>query len=122
MVPVAHDNLEAVSQVLVERYQAASKLAKNRRDLEFEQEKQEMNGDYDQEEIDRMITLISDEKNVAALDVKVDALKNIFEVQKNLKQFEKYLDEGIDLAALTENEIRLLRKDLKLSSKTLIHR
>lgn len=112
---VAHDNLEAVSQVLVERYQAASKLAKNRRDLEFEQEKQEMNGDYDQEEIDRMITLISDEeKNVAALDVKVDALKESFRGSEKFERFEKYLDEGIDLAALTENEIRLLRKDLQI--------
>ena len=30
------------------------------------------------------------------------------------ERFEKYLDDGIDLAALTEKETRLLRKDLQI--------
>lgn len=112
---VAHENLQLVSQKLIERYQAASALAKTARDLKFEQEKQEMNAAYDGEEIERMQAEIKERE--AALAVKtgeVEDLKNELRGEEKFERFERHLDDGIDLAALTEKEMRILRKDLQI--------
>src|SRR5699024_4197792 len=64
---VAHDNLKEVSSTLLNRYDAASTLAKHKRNLEFEQQKQKMNATYNQEKIDRLTEEVqTTEKNLNA--------------------------------------------------------
>ncbi len=112
---VAHSDLKAVSQTLLNRYHTASALAKHRRDLEFEQDKQEMNADYDAEEIERLKAAIEEsEAEVLEMDQQVAALKEPLHGDEKFARYEQYLDEGIDLAALTEKEMRILRKDLQI--------
>src|SRR5699024_420403 len=135
---VAHDDLKLVSTTLLNRYDAASTLAQYKRNLEFEKQKQEMNADYDEEEIERLTQAITDkdkilnetttkikierltqenkdkEQTLNEATAKVEELKTPLRGMTKFERFEKYLDDGIDLAALTEKETRLLRKDLQI--------
>ena len=112
---VAHDDLKLVSTTLLNRYDAASTLAQYKRNLEFEKQKQEMNADYDEEEIDRLTQEIKDKEQILKeATAKVEELKTPLRGMTKFERFEKYLDDGIDLAALTEKETRLLRKDLQI--------
>ena len=112
---VAHDDLKKVSKTLLERYQAASTVAEYKRNLEFEKQKQKMNADYDQKEIDRLTNALqAEEQNLNAENAKVEELKAPLQGMTKFERFEKYLDDGIDLAALTKKETRLLRKDLQI--------
>ncbi|SHE70573.1 peptide/nickel transport system ATP-binding protein [Atopostipes suicloacalis DSM 15692] len=112
---VAHDNLKQVSSILLNRYDAASTLAEYKRNLEFEQQKQKMKAAYNQEEIDRLTEeLQTAEKNLNEENAKVEELKAPLRGMTKFERFERYLDEGIDLAALTKKETRLLRKDLQI--------
>ena len=112
---VAHDDLKKVSKTLLERYQAASTVAEYKRNLEFEKQKQKMNADYDQKEIDRLTNALqAEEQNLNEENAKVEKLKAPLRGMTKFERFEKYLDDGIDLAALTKKETRLLRKDLQI--------
>ena len=112
---VAHDNLKTVSSALLARYDAASTVAKHKRDLEFEQQKQTMNADYNQVEINRLTqALETEEKKLEKETAKVEELKTPLRGNEKFERFEKYLDNGIDLAALTKKETRILRKDLQI--------
>lgn len=112
---ITHDNLSAVSSALLSRYDAASTLAKNNRDLEFEKQKKEMNAKYNQATIDRLEKeIIANAEKLAIESENVDALKELLKGKEDFERFEQYSDEGIDLAALTKKEIRLLRKDLQI--------
>lgn len=112
---VVHENLETVSQALLDRYQTASKLAEDRRNLKFEQDKKEMNAEYNQKEIDRLQHSVKQgQENLADFDARVEALKAPLRGLEKFERYETYLDDGIDLAALTEREMRILRKDLQI--------
>lgn len=112
---VAHDNLGKVSAALLSRYNSASKVAEHKRELEFEKQKQEMHGTSDQGEIDRLTELLrAEEANLQEEDAKIEALKEPLRGTEKFERYEKYLDDGIDLAALTKRETRILRKDLQI--------
>lgn len=112
---VAHDNLKTVSSALLDRYAAASTVAKHKRDLEFEQQKQIMNADYNQAEIDRLAqALETEEAKLEKETAKVEELKTPLRGNEKFERYEKYLDDGIDLAALTKKETSILRKDLQI--------
>src|SRR5699024_4643586 len=111
----AHDNSTVVSTTFLNRNDAASTLAQYKRNHELEKQKQEMNADYDEEEIDRLTQAIKDkEQTLKEATAKVEELKTPLRGMTKFERFEKYLDDGIDLAALTEKETRLLRKDLQI--------
>lgn len=112
---VAHEDLKKVSTALLERYDIASKVAKHKRDIKFEQEKQVMNAAVDETKMKRIKKLLKeDEKTLVELTQRVELLKEPLRGTEKFERYEKYLDEGIDLAALTERETRLLRKDLQI--------
>lgn len=112
---VAHDDLKKVSSALLERYDIASKVAKHKRDIKFEQEKQEMNAAVDETKMKRIKKLLKeDEETLVELTQRIETLKEPLRGVEKFERYEKYLDEGIDLAALTERETRLLRKDLQI--------
>ena len=112
---VAHDDLKKVSSTLLDRYDIASKVAKHKRDIKFEQEKQEMKAQVDETKLNRIEKLLEeDEKSLEELTKRVEDLKEPLKGTEKFERYEKYLDEGIDLAALTEKETRLLRKDLQI--------
>lgn len=112
---VAHEDLKKVSAALLERYDIASKVAKHKRDIKFEQEKQVMNAAVDETKMKRIKKLLKeDEKTLVELTQRVELLKEPLRGTEKFERYEKYLDEGIDLAALTERETRLLRKDLQI--------
>lgn len=112
---ITHDNLKTVSRALLSRYDIASTAATHKRNLEFEKDKQKMHAAFDQAEIDRLTKLVqADEEKVKAESDKIEALKAPLREMEDFKRFEEYLDEGIDLAALTKKETRILRKDLQI--------
>lgn len=112
---VAHDDLKTVQSALLARYDAAAKVAKHKRELDFEQKKQKMQAAYDQAEIDRLTKAIeSEENNLEQETAKIEALKDSIRGEEKFERYEEYVDEGIDLAALTKNEMAILRKDLQI--------
>ena len=112
---VAHDDLKKVSSALLDRYNIASKVAEHKRDIKFEQEKQEMKAEVDETKLNRIQKLLKeDEKSLEELTKRVEDLKEPLKETEKFERYEKYLDEGIDLAALTDKETRLLRKDLQI--------
>ena len=112
---VAHDDLKKVSSALLDRYNIASKVAKHKQDIKFEQEKQEMKAEVDETKLNRIQKLLKeDEKSLEELTKRVEDLKEPLKETEKFERYEKYLDEGIDLAALTDKETRLLRKDLQI--------
>ena len=112
---ITHNDLKMVSRALLNQYEVASTAAKHKRELEFEKEKQKMRAKVDQAEIDRLKNLIvADDEKIKKELAKIDLLKDSLRGNKDFERFEKYLDDGIDLAALTKKEIRLLRKDLQI--------
>lgn len=112
---IAHDDLKTVSAALLEKYQVASEAMRHKRALEFEETKQEMHGTYDEDEIERLKGLVEvEEAKLKEKEAKVAELKEPLLGNEKFERFEAYLDEGIDLSALTKSETRLLRKDLQI--------
>lgn len=112
---VSHDNHKEVSMILLNRYDAASKVAKCKRELEFEKQKQKMKAEVDKSEIKQLRQeLKSYEEQLEKATAKVEQLKEPLRRTEKFERYEKYLDDGIDLAALTQREARILRKDLQI--------
>lgn len=112
---VAHEDLKSVRSALLTRYERAASIAKHKRDLDFETKKKKMNAAYDQGEIDRITgTLKTEEKSLEEASTKIEELKAPLRDDQKFERYEEYLDEGIDLAALTKNELSILRKDLQI--------
>lgn len=112
---VAHNDLKIVQAALLARYDAASKVAKHKRDVDFEKKKQKMQAAYDQAEIDRLTQALELEERILKQEtVKIEELKKSLRGHEKFERYEDYLDEGIDLAALTKKEISILRKDLQI--------
>lgn len=112
---ITHNDLKTVSTALLDRYNIGSVVARHKRDLEFEQQKQEIHGAYDKDEINRLEELLEEEeRKLKAKNTEIEKLKKPLRGNEKFERFEKYLDEGIDLAALTQQETRILRKDLQI--------
>ncbi len=88
-------NLEEVSQVYLKSYQAKLELKK-----------------LDQERDSAAIQAKKEE--IKACDEKIKALKKANKGNPDFELYESYLDDGINLARLTEEEMRHLRRDLQL--------
>lgn len=58
--------------------------------------------------------LQSEEVVCQAINKELKELKDKFADNEQFQEYEKYLDEGIDLSRLTYNEMRFLRKDLQI--------
>ena len=54
------------------------------------------------------------EKELEAVKSRIDEMRKPYAGQAEFERIEKYRDNGIDLARLTYNEMRLLRRDLQL--------
>ena len=112
---VAHGDFKMVQTALLARYDAASKVAKHKRNLDFEKKKQKMQAAFDQSVIDQLTQdLASEERILEQETVKIEQLKDTLRGTEKFVRYEEYLDEGIDLAALTKKEINILRKDLQI--------
>lgn len=112
---VAHEDLKAVRSALLYRYEKASNLAKHKRDLDFEIKKEKMKAAYDSKEIAQLTEKIKvEEKELEKANLKVEELKAPLRSNPKFERYEAYLDEGIDLAALTKKELAILRKDLQI--------
>ncbi|MFR1799360.1 MAG: ATP-binding cassette domain-containing protein [Enterococcus casseliflavus] len=112
---ILHDDLQKVSKLLSSRYEAAAKVAASKRALTFNQQKQAMNGAVDQSELINLEKTIAEQQNdLAAIDKQVAQLKKDVMNKKDFSYYEEQLDSGIDLAALTQKESRVLRKDLQI--------
>ena len=52
--------------------------------------------------------------NLASIHAEIDRMRKPYEQDEEFQRMEAYRDDGIDLARLTYNEIRLLRSDLQM--------
>ncbi len=120
---VVRDTKEGAA-LLLERYGYAVKVAELSEkisDARLEIEVLEHEGDNA-----KRLTKLSSEVNalstardqllseIEAVDAKIDALKANCADDEEFKEYEAMLDNGIDLARLAKNEMRLLRKDLQI--------
>lgn len=112
---VVHPDQNKVSKTLVDYYDSLSHLAKKRRQLEMEATKQEMKKKTNEKLLNDLREKVqTKEAEVESKKVNIEELKA--EAAKNDKfdRYEGFLDQGIDLASLTAEENRLLRKDLQI--------
>lgn len=94
-------NLEGVKSLLEER-------GKKEEEIEQETAKEKEKIKSLKEQLDKI------EKELALKDEEVKELRNKYKDHPEYDKYEKYRDKGINLAKLTEEEMRVLRKDLQL--------
>lgn len=100
---------------MLEYYEVSSKLAEYKRKLEFEQQKQEMHGEENPQKLEKWTQLIDlQTERKTAVNEQLDELKESLKESEQFKYYEKFLDQGINLSALTKKETRTLRKDLQI--------
>jgi len=126
------DNLESVSKILLKRYNIAVEAHKIRRKIEEEQVKlegiislQEEQG-KSREDIDRATKSERErieksrkeldrlEKDLQIVEAEVEKMLDQYRDHPDFDKHEAYKDKGINLAKLTTEEIRILRKDLQI--------
>lgn len=112
---VVHPDQEKVSQTLVNYYQALKKRADIRRKLDLEKTRQKMRGQEKNGTLNQLnSTLGTADENVETQKEKIRELKAEASSHEKYDDYESFLDHGIDLASLTAEENRLLRKDLQI--------
>lgn len=126
------EDLDTVSKVLLDQYKTSVEVTRLRRSIEEEKLEYESikaklkeRGKSD-EEIERATVkerekikeleekLANEEKELAAKDKEVEKLREKYKDHPDYEKYEKYRDNGINLAKLTTEEMRILRKDLQL--------
>jgi peptide/nickel transport system ATP-binding protein len=122
------DNLEHVSETFLKEYEANVALCiakENLRQLESEfdaLETEKKAGTVDQKAYSKLSDKVKatkidlDRKQKAFDEAKavIDDMKKQYAKNAEFQKYEEYLDEGVDLARLTTEEIRRLRKDIQL--------
>lgn len=100
------DDLAPASAILVEKYKAS--LERNK----AVQQKANPKNKRPVSELDA--TIARCESKMKEQDQKIAELKKKYASKPDFDFYEKQVDEGIDLASLTSDEMRLLRRDLQL--------
>ena len=123
------------AKLLLEKFYAAHKLNKQKKmlksienDIEYAQslltaedtpdkKREKANADLEKNraEKEKCISLISElEVKLSEAEKAVEDLRAKYSDNETFCEYEKYLDDGIDLSRLTYNEMRVLRKDLQI--------
>lgn len=126
------EDLNAVSKVFIKEHQAeleARKVKNKIQDLEIKIEeksgKMKLKGATEADVKAKLASSYENlkalkkeleglEKKVAAVVSEIEAMKKPFLGNPEFEKLEKYRDKGVDLAKLTTNEMKLIRKDLQL--------
>ena len=105
------EDLSEVSNVLVKHYKANVKISELRFKLKLEQLK---NNDKtaDINDIENKISRV--EKDIKDIQAEIDRLSLKYKNHPDYAKYEAYKHNGINMAELTEEEMRVLRKDLQL--------
>lgn len=112
---ITHNDLKGLSKILLDRYEAASRVAKQTRALEFERQKQEMKGKVDENKLEQIQrTVDAGQEDLERINDQLEDIKAPLRGTAKFERYEKLLDKGIDLSSLTKKESRLLRKDLQI--------
>ncbi len=110
-----YPNLKQVSQTLLEKYRLIRKLAKLKRKIHlFEVKKRLHAATYFKEE-DTIKERIKDiETDALRIEERLTTMRQEVMTHPKFATYESYLDKGIDLASLRNNETRKLRDDLQI--------
>lgn len=113
---LVHDNLNEISNLLLEKYEEGSSYSKVFEDLQFVRLREEMaSSSKNQARIDELEKqLVKEKELVDVVDEKIAQMKKKLSSHPDFDHFESKLDEGIDLSALNKKEMRKLRKDLQI--------
>jgi len=126
------DDLKPVSEILVKEYETSIKARKIRNKIN--EEKVALEGTKallkekgkSESEINKEISndlnkiknsedeLAKIEKELESIRKEIEKLKDQYRQHPDFEKYESYKDDGINLAKLTEEEMRVLRKDLQL--------
>ena len=132
---MALDDPTAGARLLLNKHNAATKLNKQKRELKIienqikyerailvdtrvadkkrESAKAQIKGDIKKRE--RMLSIFNEYKSdLKSAESAVKDLKSRYADNKDFLEYEKYLDDGIDLTRLNYNEMRALRRDLQI--------
>lgn len=126
------DDLKSISKVLIKEYNVSVKAAEVRKSINEQSVKleglksqleekgkskkeieQETAGDEQKIKASE-VELSKVEKELEAIRKEIETLRERYKDHPEYNSFEKYRDRGINLAKLTEEEMRFLRKDLQL--------
>ncbi len=118
---IVHDNPAEVKELFAKKYRAAlAKRKLNEKTAEITVRKKDAEYDNKSSEtynrkIEKNNALAAEyDKQISEVDSKIDSLKSRYANNAEFLKYEQYLDDGIDLARLHYNEIRLLRQDLQI--------
>jgi peptide/nickel transport system ATP-binding protein len=109
---MAAENLSEISNILVKHYKANVEASDLRLKLKLEQLKSNDKTTANIKDIENKITKI--EKDIEGIQTEIDKLRLKYKDHPDYAKYESYKHNGINLAELTEEEMRVLRKDLQL--------
>lgn len=108
------DDLAPVSEVLLSKYKIAVNLFKLKDKLNELQISEEGKNSSSSKITELENKINAENKQLEAINKKVDDLKSKYSSHKDFAKYEDYLDSGINLTKLTYKEMRFLRKDLQI--------
>lgn len=115
---LVHSDLDLVSDILLRRYDAGSKLAKTQRAIEFETERYELSHHKNTKAKAAADTLeikrLEEEKLFKQIETELSTLKDRLRSHDRFDYYESFRDRGIDLSSLDKKEMNTLRNDLQI--------
>ncbi|QIK69836.1 ATP-binding cassette domain-containing protein [Erysipelothrix sp. HDW6C] len=115
---LVHDDLDLVSDVLSQRYEFGSKLAKLQRDHDFQIDRYMVSMEHLTEAKDKAELIEKEIERVKHefddIEAKIQTIKEDLMTHERFAYYESFLDHGIDLASLEAREMRMLRDRLQI--------
>lgn len=103
------DDMAPISKVLVKHHTKMVEAVKLRQKIKEEQIK---SGNSKSSSLETELAKV--EKEIESINTEIKGLKEKYKNHPDFEKYEKHLDNGINLAELNEEEMRILRKDLQL--------
>lgn len=111
----SHENLKLVKKFLLKRYASLAKIAKANRKIQLEKAKIDLHPNRKSDLLVALQAKVDSYQNdLKTIEIQLFSIKEDLKREPKFQKYEKYLDDGIDLSALTAKEIRQLKKDLQI--------
>ena len=105
------EDMQPISKLMVKRFKTSVESRRIRDKIHLEEIKKDVNKSNIQS---LEAEYIKAEKSLQEIQNEIKTLKEKYKSHPNFNKYEAYEDNGINLAELTEEEMRRLRKDLQL--------
>lgn len=108
-------DLNAVSSLLLKKYNKGSVLAKLNKEIDLEKMRASVHGEESTKKLEELRGNAENaQKELDLVNAEVEAFKEPLRSHAQFDEYEALLDDGIDLSCLNKKEMRFLRKDLQI--------